>query len=252
MTKISDAAKVFLKARKDRILIDAFPEDLLPETPEEAYAIHAATMKDLGEVAGWKLAVSRPGGTPKASPIPQSRVLPSPATIVRSDLHAERAETEIAVRFSSDFPDRIQPYTQEDVAAAIGALCPAVELLASRFQNPSDMPALARLADLQGNACIVTGDDLTEWKGFDWETPQMTLLIDGVPVQSVEGSHPQANVLESLTWLVNRQRGTERPILAGDIIMTGAPNMTSCQVTQASRVDAAVAGLGKVEIIFEN
>ena len=246
--KAVNLAQRLFEARRSARKLEHVAADLMPQTPDDAYAIQDATMALAGDVGGWKLAVARSGNTPKCAPIPKDRMLPSPATIKARAFMAEKAETEIAVTFKHSFVARGAPYQLDEVLAGIGSICVSMEILGSRFADQFEAPPLAGLADLLSNACIVIGEPVEDWIGLQWEAPRMTLRVDGSEVRSADGSHPRSAVMDSLVWLVNFRQSTTRPVLAGHVVITGAPNMRAAPIAGASTVEAAVEGIGEIRL----
>jgi 2-keto-4-pentenoate hydratase len=259
-----DAARAALaSARRHARAIEAWPHDRLPRDLDEAYRLQAAVARDVGAVAGWKVAavtlgqraalgVDRPIGAPLLRPwLHDARE--RPAALRRADFIAPKLECEIAFELGSDLPSRPErPYTRAEVRAATAALRLAVEIVDSRL--PRGLGALAELADFFNNGALVAGPALVEWDALDLARLEIVLTRahDGAREEVARGS---ANAIldgdpfGTVVMLANAPPDAARGLRAGDIVTTGsctgAPPLPG-----EGAYRAAFASLGSVELAF--
>jgi 2-keto-4-pentenoate hydratase len=244
---IARAASLLMEARRGRRRIADLPPDLQPATIADAYAIQDAIVALAGTVGGWKVAPAGDKPEPRCAPILAANLHASPATLTAGELLvAPEIEVEIAVRFVKDLPARAQPYTTDDVLAAIGSIHPALEVLSSRFENRKVVPPLAAIADAQSNGSAVFGPALTSWQALEFATVSMTLTFDGSKVGTVDGGPSTALVLDSLVWLANHVATRHGGLKAGQVVITGARIKPVVVPKPGTAVTADVAGIGSV------
>ena len=113
------------------------PPHWLPADTGEAYALagRADPPGRHGRVAGRSVAPRRP--SPTARQCWRGVLVDAPESLAWDIAPGTEFECEIAFTFAQGLPAREQPYTEAEVAAAIGATRPSVELLAPRFAEPA-------------------------------------------------------------------------------------------------------------------
>ena len=138
----------------------------------EAYRVQDALAAAFGAVWAWKVSAlipeqqrgyptDRPVGGALFSPF----VLSSPARTELRRFVAPLLECEIAFLLGRDLPPRDNPYIRAEIANAVEALVPAIEIADCRW--PADAPDLLKLADDMGNGAFITGTPLRDWQSID-------------------------------------------------------------------------------------
>jgi 2-keto-4-pentenoate hydratase len=77
----------------------------------------------------------------------------------------------------------------------------------------------------------------------------MTMTLDGHEVSAGSGQACLGDPLHALAWLANTARDLGSPLLAGQIILSGALGPMA-PVTGGSKVIATISGLGTVTAQF--
>jgi 2-keto-4-pentenoate hydratase len=146
--------------------------------------------------------------------------------------HMKVAEAEFAFRMGRDLPTRVQPYSVDEVLAAVATLHPAIEVPDSRFDDFTIVGAPSLIAD---NACahqFVLGPAArADWRSLDLVEHSVTGSVVGRPFT---GRQPQpdltregkgANVLGdprvALAWLANELSDLGITLKAGEVVTTG-------------------------------
>ncbi|MGQ3050659.1 MAG: 2-keto-4-pentenoate hydratase [Roseateles sp.] len=116
---------------------------------------------------------------------------------------------------------------EAEVALRVGAdglpqaMCIAVELVASRWAEGLDAPALLRMADHQSNAGLLLGP-WQPYHALDWRQLPWCLAMPGQPDIMHRGGHALADPAGVLpAWLAHATRHGA-PLRAGTIVTTGA------------------------------
>ncbi|HEV8257531.1 MAG TPA: fumarylacetoacetate hydrolase family protein [Casimicrobiaceae bacterium] len=225
-----------------------------PASAEEAYAVQDIVARHLWTRAGnairaWKTGGPNAQATPIAAPIPQSKLFRSPAALKSRDFHVIGIEAELAYALVRDLPPRAMPYTETDVAAAIGTVHAAIEVCDSRLRNWRDADPMWKLADNQMNGALVVGDGLRDWRSVQPERQTVVLQVDGETCGAATGGHPYGNPLRLLPWLSNHCAARCGGLRGGDIVTTGA--WTGLHfVEPGAAVVARFPGIGEAQIRF--
>jgi 2-keto-4-pentenoate hydratase len=163
----------------------------------DAYAVQDGVAAELG----WKLDRWKSGGASAQGPFSHSPVNPVAGTALLG------VEAEVALRVGPD--------------GAPEAMCIAIELVASRWAEGLDAPALLRMADHQSNAGLLLG----EWQPFkalDWGQLEWRLAIAGQPEIVRRGGHSLADPAAVVAaWLKHAARHGAT-LAAGTVVTTGA------------------------------
>ena len=214
--------EMLVAQRTGRARIEALPDALVPPDAATAYRVQTETVAALGPVGAWKVQPYPDAGEPFAAPIPGSTVFADRAMLAAARFPAPAIEAEIALTLGRDLPARSAAYDVADVAAAIGSLHLAIEVLSSRFAEPSGLPPLVAIADLQSNAAVIVGPARAAGPLPELGGQPMSMAVDGAEIGRVQGGSPTGTVLRSLAWLANHAASRGLALKRGDVIITGA------------------------------
>ena len=244
------AAKILYDLRAQSRVIAALDPDLTPQTIACAYQIqddfrglwpHPCAGWKIGATAGpvqAKFGVSEPF----AGPVYASDVYRTPARPLAAGFPHLCLESEFAFRFTTPLPPRGDVYTRDEIADAIGAVIPALELVGPRFSSLLYDAVYTAAADCALNAGFVLGEPVADWRTYDYPSHPVVLSVDGKPVVRGTGSNVLGNPLIVLDWAVNHlsQRGIA--IESGQFISTG----TTTGLFHVKPNQVAVADFGRI------
>jgi 2-keto-4-pentenoate hydratase len=229
-----------------------------PRSLTDAYRMQrAAATRWRDELVGWKvgatsLEVQKLFGIshPVYGPVFKRDVFESPARLKADDFQHLLLETEFAFRLGADLPPRSKPYACKEIAAAVEALIPALEIISPRFTRLTvdDIPQL--VADFCGNGGAVFGAPCTDWQIIDLASQPVRIVINGKERQSGTGAAVLGHPLNVLEWFVNEQRAQGMSLAKGQFVMTGT--MTGLHSPEAGEPVLADFGrLGAVAVQFD-
>ena len=254
---ISEAVELLIAARGDHRRLDAFPPSCRPATIDDAYAIQEAFAAVWGApVAGYKIGctsdeaqklLGAPGPFPGRvfGPV----LLKSPARASAKAFHKRGIEPEFAFTLARDLPPRAMPYGREDVAAAIAALHPAIEIVDSRWIDWLKVGIASIVADNGANGALVLGPAVTDWRKVDLPGARATLSFDGKQIAEGTGAAAMGDPFEALVWLANDLSRRGFGLRQGDAVTTGT--VAGVHYAEAGmRVVADFGALGKAEVTF--
>jgi 2-keto-4-pentenoate hydratase len=244
-----EAARLLIAAHRSGQPIDRLPEALRPATIEEAYLIQDHVTAALGTVTAWKVGQGGPTGPISIAPIYADKVHGSGVVLDAAKLHNAALEIEFAFKLAEDLPARPQPYSYDEVVAALAGFCPCIEVLGSRFKDASDYSAAEKLADGNSNGALVTAGPLADWKGLDFATQKVELSIDGKVVQSAVGTHPAVDPVKLVVWTANHLAARTGGLRRGDVVTTGSLDGAT-PVGPGSTGVGTYGAFGRVEVAF--
>jgi len=257
-SQIKTAIAALAGARSSTTPIDSLPEDARPADIAAGYAIQdafAAQMEAAGDtVVGWKIACTSAEAQamfkvdkPFSGRIHRSVHFQSPINLFAGDFHAMGMEGEFAFTMGETLPPNPKPYTQDEVAAAIATLHPAIEGVGARYREWLGVGAPSTVADNAANAFLVTGPGRADWRDLDLEASAVEMTIDGRTVQAGTGALALGGPLKAMTWFANHLSSRELPLEAGAVVTTGT--CTGAQFAQpGNTVVARFADLEEVRI----
>lgn len=232
-----------------------FARDAGATSLADAYAIQDALCARLGPRlgghAGWKIGLTSPRMQamcdiphPVAGRVFAARIHPSGAPLPLGGLLRMGLEFEICVRLDRALPARAEPWTRAEVAAAVGAVCPAVEVIDDRLTDyPLD--PLSLVADNAWNEGLVLGPWATAWP--DLAEVRGVVEVDDVPVDSGHGRDVLGHPFEPLTWLANHLSARGEGLGAGELVSTGSL-VTTRFPERAGRYRFTLQGIGVVQL----
>ncbi|MDT8841233.1 2-keto-4-pentenoate hydratase [Paraburkholderia fungorum] len=170
-----------------------------------------------------------------------------------SRVHQPKIEAEVALVLSRDI-DTESP-TVADLLLATAYVVPALEIVGSRIAQ-WDIGILDTVADNASSGLFVLGGPARRLDGLDLRNLQMTLRREPDSVTTGSGvvstgcgaaclGHP----LNAAVWLAGEVARRGRPLMAGDVILTGALGPMA-SVTAGDTFVAQLSGLGEVTARF--
>lgn len=262
-SRIERAARTLLDAHRRKAKFAPLPDELAPQTTDEAYAIQDAFVAlksdGFGPVAGWKIALTTPqmramvgvndsiGGT-----LHRGQIQHSPARVRAADFAHLIVEFEVGVELAEDLPAADAPYTRERVAQAVGAVMPALEIADDWNADYKDLAkhALLLAADNAWNEGAVLGAPIVDWRGIDLAAIQGVAKINGQVVGEGQGRDSMGHPLEALAWVANHLAKRGHGMWRGAVIITGSL-VTSKFPVAGDEVRFELGALGAVELKVE-
>lgn len=239
------AARGLLAARAAGSSISGWPNNRIPESRAEAYAVQAAVARLLGAaVIGWKVAID-PSGVGIAAPT--FRIAHAGEQL---DYRAGLAlETEVGFRLSRDLPVRNTPYERQEIATAIASVHPCFEVVHSRLTNSAARALAENLADGLANHAVVFGEGRSPADVLDFKAMTVTLNRDGIGVWNGVGRHAAGDPLAPLLAYANSGGDRLGGLRARQLVVTGTlTGLTS--VEAGARYEAAIEAIGTIAVSF--
>ena len=244
-----ETVHLLLEARRTGRILDGLPAELTPADIAEVYAVQDRLAAAFGEIGGWKIGAPNPEATPMFAPMPLAWMAPS-GSVLRGDRWRYRGlEAEIAFLVGEDLPPRSQPYSREQVLAAMASCHPVLEVLETAFADPTQVTREAMLADLQLHGGFVYGPAFNGWQAIDFSQETVSLRVDGVVRVERTGSNTSGDLLKMRPWLANEGAGRTGGLRAGQWITTGSwTGNTLAEAQSEARTEFSHAG--RVELRF--
>ena len=204
-----------------------------PAAPDEtfAYAVQQRLLERRraerpDNVFGYKIGLTTPrmqtlcrGDRPISGVIYAGGIRTSPARIAMGDFVHLGIESELAVRLARPLPVTRGPITRADVAASIGEIAAAFELIEDRHADYSTLDWLWMAADNSWHAGLVLGPpvavrDVADLAGV--------LEIDGAEVDRGSTRDVLGHPFDAVAWLANHLHGRGLALEPGHWISTGS------------------------------
>ncbi len=154
-------------------------------------------------------------------------------------------EFEIGLLLGTSLPRRATPYAPADVAGAVAAICPAMEIVDDRDASYDALDVLSLIADNSWNAGAVRGPRRRRFP--TWRRSKEPCAGNGEILDRGSGRDVLGHPLNVLAWLANHLNATGDELHAGDLIMTGNV-VTTKFVVPGEHYAFELAGIGSVEV----
>jgi len=246
---MASLAEALCNARADAGVIAVEPAQR-PASAAAAYGIQAEAIARSGlEQVGWKLGAAAKSAmdmlaldAPFLAPLLAPHCLADGAEIALVAGQGAGLETEFLVALGADLPARSRPWRRDEVAAAVAYVAPAFEIVASRFEGGLKGNGLLVIADGGGNAAIVQGAPVRDWRRFDLAAHAVRLSINGKETASGTGSALIfGDPIAAVAWLASQPQVAGRGLRRGEIVMTG----TCTGLAPLEAGDSAAADFGE-------
>lgn len=226
--KQGELANLLVQARRD-VRQFSLPAGLLPATALEAYAVNEAAAERLGwEPLGWKIAGTTDAVRGKLNldgPIYgrtfRRFACTSPAHFKAAELLDPLVECEFFVTLAHDLPPRAEPWTFEEIIAAIAEVHAGIEVAECRYPRTALPPLPGILADGSASGRYVFGDRIECWRDGLASMPAR-LEVDGAQRREGIGADVMGDPLRPLWWLAEQRRQWGDGLRAGETISTGS------------------------------
>lgn len=235
-----------------------------PAGIEAAYAEQAALVRRLGDAGGgrpvgWKIGATSKAAQrfldvaePFAGQVLKQRLLRSPARLKADAFRFRLIEPEYAFTLARGLPPRARDYSPAEVAAAVGQLHPALEIVSSAY-GPEGWRAVggrALIADNGAHGALVLGEGRRDWQGLDIGGGRVELRIDGRLFGTGSGTAALGHPLKALAWLASFLGRRGRGLAAGEVVTTGV--VTPFTLLEAGqRASADFQDLGSCRVDFD-
>lgn len=255
-------AREFYAIHRDKLPLPPTSTEIRDASLDEAYAmqeaLHRLFILDRGEIAGYKIALTTPVmqqlmgvDQPCVGAMFSRLIHRSPASLRHQDYRRIAVECEIAVRLGEDLPARDRPYRREDLADAVEACLPAIELIEDHAcDHYKEVGARALIANNAWNVGCILGEAVKNGSGLDLAEVTGALAINGQELgrgrgRDVLNGHP----FHALAWVANVVAARGRPLRRGMVVLTGSVVATQFP-RQGDTVTVSFDGLGKASVTF--
>lgn len=241
-------ARRLWEARRDGHRIEV-GEGERPRSEAAAYRVQRAMTEASGhEVAGFKIGATAEFAMnmlgvdgPFFGPLYREAFRESGAAVRLPMEHAPGIEAEFAVGLAADLPPRSEPWTPEEVRAAVAWVTPGLEIVGARVEGGLAGAGVLAIADGGANVDFVLGPADGDWRSVDLAAQSIALRINGAETASGHGGmlvfgDPVAGV----AWLANHPELAPRGLRVGDVVTTG----TCTGIAPLSPGDEAEADCG--------
>jgi 2-keto-4-pentenoate hydratase len=253
--RLHGLASALRERRAQASALAAVPAGWQPCDLEEAWRVQHHTWGG-EEIAGWKVSALS-AAQRSAMGVAQPISAPLLAAWTRGsfglgEFIAPLVECEIAFELGEDLPATGKPYSRDEVARAIRAVRPAIEVVDSRL--PPGSGTLLELADDFNNGGFFAGEPVRDWHGIAFGRCAATLHLTRNGERALAASGSGAAILDgdllgAVVAMANSQCPLYGGLKAGQIITTGTCT-GAVPLDGATRAEAAFAGLGTVAVQF--
>ncbi len=254
--RAGSAAAILWQNWQERTRIDELPSDCRPLDRAAGYSAQKEIVRFSGQdVVGWKIAATSAAGQkhigvdgPLAGPLLANRVLENGATVPLDGNIMLVAEAEFAFKFARTLARRTNPYTVDEVLAAVASLHPSIEVPDSRYNDFVRVGAPQLIADTACACWFILGPATpADWRSLDLVTHTVTAYRNGELAATGSGANVLGDPHVALTWLVNELRTYGDGIAAGQFVTTGTC-VIPVPIKPGDRVRADFGELGTAEV----
>ena len=260
MDTVLAAAKTIAAARRNRMPLQSLASDIAPRDEAEGYriqrAVHDLLLPQFGALTGYKIGCTSAVmqqylGIPHpcAGGVFAKGVHDSGVALRASEFVRVGVECEIAVRLARDLAPSQAPFTADDVAQAIEAYLPAIEIVDDRYAKWETLGAPTLVADDFFAAGCVLGEPVARAQAPELLDVVGCAIINGLEISRGTGADVLGHPHRALAWLVNHLAAEGRSLHAGQIVLTGSLVKT-VWLKPGDGVMMDLSGLGKVSVTF--
>ena len=260
-TSLDRAAIVIAEARARRGRLMPLGPGLAPTDEAEGYAVqdrlrlHLAG-RGFGAMAGFKIGCTTQVmqkylgiDHPCAGGLSSGRIYVGNRDFATTDFVRPGVECEIAVELGGDLRIEDAPFDRDGVAAAVGAVFAALEIVDDRYDDWRSMALPTLIADDFFHAALVLGPRIADWRGLDLAQLRGVARVNGMEVGVGVGADVLGHPLDALVWLANHRAGRGLGLRGGDIVSLGSLTETRW-LTPGDEAEIEIEALGVVRVAY--
>lgn len=244
------AAGTPIEPLRDRFVIDGEPDI------DSAYAVQRLNVEH-ATVAGATIVGRKIGLTsaavqaqlgvdrPDFGTLLEDMILCDDEEIPLARLLQPRVEAELALVLGDSLGDRLGV---SDVISAVAYVLPAIEVVDSRIRD-WDVNIVDTVADNASSGVVVLGSAPALLGGVDTRLCGMVMERAGAQVSVGVGAACLGNPIHAARWLARTLRDAGDPLVAGDVILTGALG-PMVPARSGDVFSARISGVGEVRARF--
>ncbi len=257
---ILQAATQLLDQRLSLTPIPELPESMRPHNESEGYQLQRVlngllTVAGMGGQIGHKIGCTTSVmqaflniPNPCAGRVFEKTVMRRAGRVPRSGFVKLGIECEIAVELSRDLQPETAPCTRDSVAAAVGAVMAAIEIVDDRYLNYRTLGVPTLIADNFFDSGCVLGDPVRHWRRLDLARLSGTTTVNGAGVGRGTGAMVMGHPFEALAWLANsRAKHGLGALHAGEFVLLGSVVETKW-LNAGDKVRIEIESLGAVSL----
>lgn len=248
-SRISAAGDALLRARTSKVPLDADKHPSPPASQDDAYAIQALVTAATGAVGGWKIGAPSPQGQASFAPLASAGICADGVALDDGGPRMRGIEVEVAYRLAKDLPSRSAVYEADEVAAAIDAVIPVLEVVETRFTDKDAAGDLWALADNLSHGELVLGQAISAWQDLPLAEVAVLLRFDEALIVDRMCRNAGGHPFDMVVRLANLCGDHCGGLRAGQIVTTGSL-MGLAVAPAGAMVSATIAGVGAVEMKF--
>lgn len=175
--------------------------------------------------------------------------IPDGATVFEGRLLQPRVEAEVAFVLGDDLDSG--QLAEGQIRAAVAYAVPAIEICDSRITD-WNISFADTVADNASAGLFVLGTEPRSLEAFSPRAVTMSMTVNGQEVSTGNGAACLGDPLLALQWLARQLRSLDRPLRAGEIVLSGALGPMRA-VSPGDRVRAVFSGMdgtGEVSVRF--
>jgi 2-keto-4-pentenoate hydratase len=246
--QIDEAARYLVAARRAGQPGARLPESCRPIELADAIAIQRRVQALLGlATGGWKCSLPTPERAIACAPLFAASIRRDSPCGVVAHRSTVKIEPEIAFVLGRDLPPRETAYSETEVRGAIAETRLVLELLDSRYADPTSVSFAEILADQINNQGLFVGPVLA--RGIDATLEGFAVAVDASAriLHRCAGHHPDRHPLRPLVWLAGYLAQCESGLAAGTIVTTGS-YAGALEVPLATPLVVRFGDMGKIEV----
>jgi 2-keto-4-pentenoate hydratase len=248
-SEITAAGAALLAARASHTRMDVNKQPAMPSGVADAYAIQAIVAAASGAIGAWKIGAPAPHAQASYAPLAHSGVCASGITLADGGHRMRGIEVEVAYRLAKDLPPRSAPYTADEVADAIDAALPIIEVVETRLSDRTAADGMWALADNQSHGELVLGQPVGAWQDLSLDKVAVLLRFDNEIIIDRLCHNAGGRPFDMVLRLANLCGDHCGGLRAGQIVTTGS--LMGLELAPAgAMVSATIAGVGTVEVGF--
>jgi len=157
-----------------------------------------------------------------------------------------KIEAEVALVLDKDLSRNW--VTPSELISAVAYALPAIEIVGSRIEG-WNINLLDTVADNASSGLFVLGNQPVRLNKIDLRACQMVMECEGRKLSDGSGSACLGNPLNAAIWLARTMVDLGTPLMAGDVVMTGALG-AMVSISRGATYDVRIEGLGNVRAVF--
>jgi 2-keto-4-pentenoate hydratase len=258
LSRADKAARILWRARTKGQRIEGLPDELLPRTLAQGYAIQKAFVARIGHQTGWKLSAAGPASRQRLGidhcligRLTSDRATPNGGRLSMRELYLPVVEPEFGFEIGRSVDVTKHQLADADILGGVSTVRLALEIPDAHYRERDSLThAPTIVADNAWAGHYVVGPAVPEWRRLNLTSSTAAIVKNGAVAEIGSGAFVIGGPVAAFLWLARALGEMGETLEPGQVVITGTCTPV-VKVVAGDRIVADFGSLGTLSVAFD-